>query len=151
MKYVAVKHKKEQSSLYWFVVPAQLRNRVSVGSHVKCDTSRGITDGIVQIVVDGATEDQLRRLTGVYGSLKDIVGVYCYVELRLIAIPINFQKAIPSGKKLEQRLQEYQAKATFDTPVVIDYRGLLKDGYTAVFVARALNLKYIEVLCEVTT
>lgn len=150
MKYVGVKHKPEHKDIYWFAVPAEIAAYVSVGSEVLCDTRKGQNKGIVQIVLDGLSEDmmlQVAKLGRRHGPIKNILAVSRDVELSEIHIPYFMESDPPLAEQIAERITEFYALGRFDTPVIFTPDMNLQDGYTAYLVATMFRQETLRGFC----
>lgn len=150
MKYVGVKHKPEHTKLYWFAVPDGLAPHVGVGSEVLCDTRKGHNKGIVQIVLDGVSEDEMLRVAQFnrqYLPVKNIISVALDAELGEIHIPYFMENTPPTPEKIAKRVSEFYELGRFDTPVIFTQDMNLQDGYTAYLVATMFGQETLHGFC----
>lgn len=150
MKYVGVKHKPEHTNLYWFAVSGELATYVGVGSKVLCDTRKGHQKGVVQIVLDGVSEDEMLRIAQFsrqYLPVKNIIAVEMDAELKDIHIPYSMEETPPSAEDIAKRVNEFYEHGRFDTPVIFTQDMNLQDGYTAYLVATMFGHETLHGFC----
>lgn len=139
--YVGVRHKDNQSKLYWFEVPSELREFVRIGSRVLCDTSRGNNPGTVVSIIDGV---EMRKVELVVGCtlrhpLKKILAVKGKIDLERIHIPWELEGEFPHKDEINLRISEFCETGRFSEPVVLTHDFNLRDGYAAYLVARMFD------------
>jgi len=140
MKYVSVRHMVGQKQVYWFSVPEELDDMVSVGTEVMCDTKYGLSSGAIVSILDGVPQKEAEKTIGDFFPLKSLIGVYTDYLMRFIRIPIEFALTKPDPQKLKKRIEEYYLNGGFKTVVVFSSDGTLVDGYTAYLVAKMFGL-----------
>lgn len=147
MKYVGVKHKDNQPTVYWFVVPDNIEKYVSIGTKVVCNTRRGDADGIVVMLLDGIEQESVKSIIGNHFPLKNIVGVYMDMKLSDIHIPWDTYSSNPSAYKIAKRVLDLYTSSEFNTRVLFSLSGDLLDGYTAYLVSKMFDRETLSGLC----
>ena len=143
MEVAMVKH-SENNKTYWFGVPKHLEGELHTGDRVVCDTVKGTQGGVV---VSAGMRDQdvadVMKASGATYPLRMIVGVTRDIPLKKIVIPEEFKRTPPLDAKLAKRFLEYHYTGNFHTKVLVDEKGVLRDGYTAYLAAKTLHLPYL--------
>lgn len=147
MKYVSVRHKPNQSKVWWFSVPTELENKITVGANVLCSTSKGVSPGQIVSVLDGVEQENAEKIIGNRFPLKSILAVSVDFELSSIHIPLDFILTKPSVSKIKERIEELYKYGRFYTPVIFTSDRELSDGYTAYLVAKMFNHKTLSGFC----
>lgn len=147
MKYVAVRHKPEQEKLYWFLMPESISDKAIVGSEVICNTRRGKAKGVIEAIIEGASQDEANRIMRTNSRIKNIIAIAVDYELGKIHIPSRFRSTSPDPSKLSARIKEFYKTGGFDTPVVFSPKGVLMDGYTAYLVAKMFDCDSLHGFC----
>ena len=149
MKYVAVKHKPEHTNVWWFMVPDELGDKVSVGNEVICATARGKANGKVVQMMDGISQESAERIIGNHFPLKSVVAVSVELPLSDIHIPLILASSNPSEEKISKRMHEFYKYGKFNTPVIYSTDGTLRDGYTAYLVAKMFDHDTLKGFCSI--
>lgn len=149
MKYVGVRHAPNQTSLYWFSVPEELLDYITVGTKVICDTRKGKTEGTVERVLDGFSEGEAKQISGNRYPFKSVVGAMADYGVANIHIPWEMEASTPSPDKICCRMGEFYSTGTFKTKIVIAADGTLLDGYTAYLVAKMFGHDSLRVLMKI--
>lgn len=68
------------------------------------------------------------------------------IKLNKIKIKESFKKTQPQGWKMRERWEYYRKTGELHSPIVINERGYLVDGYTSYLIAKADGLKKVEVI-----
>lgn len=143
MEVAMVKH-SENSKIYWFGVPKQLEGELHSGDRVVCDTAKGAQSGVI---ISAGMRDQdvadVMKASGATYPLRMIVDVTKDIPLKKIVIPEEFKRTLPRDWKLAKRFLEYYHTGSFHTNVLVDEKGVLRDGYTAYLAAKTLHLPYL--------
>lgn len=147
MKYVAVQHNPGDTKVWWFAVPEKLESKVYIGAVVVCDTRKGKAKGGVVHIMEGIPQEKARSIIGDRFPLKSIIAVYIDAPMEDIYIPMGFLARYPSPNKIALRVAEFYDTGRFDTRVVFDQDGQLKDGYTAYLVAKMFGHDTLHGLC----
>lgn len=147
MKYVSVRHKPEHTNVWWFSVPTELSNKVTVGAEVLCNTKKGCSPGRIVSVLDNVGQADAEKIVGNHFPLKSIFAVSVDLEMSRIHIPLDFMAASPSSYKIEKRVDEFYRCGKFDTPVIFTSDGTLRDGYTAYLVAKMFDHDTLRGFC----
>lgn len=146
MNVVMVKH-GSCGKVYWFEVPDQISPKLLPGTRVVCDTVRGKQYGvIVGTVVSSDDVMEIMLASGAVFPLRKILDTAHDIELTDIIIPDYMARHLPSDILLSKRFLEYYHTMQFNTNVVVDENGVLKDGYSAYLVAKALRLSVISAI-----
>lgn len=69
-----------------------------------------------------------------------------YMKLNKIKIKDSFKKAEPKGWKMRERWIYYRQMGKLYSPIVVNGRGYLVDGYTSYLIAKEDGLKEVEVI-----
>lgn len=148
VKYVGVRHKPEHQNLFWFYVPEQLSNMISVGKTVVCDTRKGKTTGVVAQVIDGFSPTEASKLTGNCFTVKPIVGVEMEFEVCEIHIPWDMQESTPSPEEIAACVSDLYS-GRMRTAVSCTPDGNLREGYAAYLVAKMFSHDTLRGFCFV--
>lgn len=147
MKVAMVKH-TANGKVFWFEVPDGL-GEITPNSSVMCDTARGRQYGtIVGAVCDESDVHDVMVASGASLPLRKITDFVQAVPMDTIKIPEYMARTKPSDNKIAKRFLEYYHNRRFDTAVMLDNNGLLKDGYSAYLVAKLLHFKYLYAIIE---
>ena len=136
MKYVAVRHKPSHTKVFWFSVPEELEDKVSVGAQVLCNTSKGKSTGRIECILDGVPQQEAEKIIGTYFPLKPIFAVQLKARMCDIYIPLRFSTSNPTSDKIKKRVDEWYENMEFKTPVIFSPEMELIDGFSAYLVAR---------------
>ena len=148
MNVVMVKHGRYGKE-YWFEVPDQIASQLLHGTRVACDTIRGKKYGVtVGSVVSSDDVMEAMQTFGATFPLRKILSAAHDVKLADITIPNHMARHPPCDALLSKRFLEYYHTTRFNTKVVVDENGVLKDGYSAYLVARLLGLPVISVMTK---
>lgn len=148
MNVVMVKH-GSCGRVYWFEVPDQIGHQLLPGTRVACDTVRGKKYGVtVGSVVDSDDVMEVMQTSGATFPLRKIIDAARDIRLTSITIPGYMAQHSPCDALLSKRFLEYYHNAQFNTKVVVDENGVLKDGYSAYLVAKMLGLSVISVMTK---
>lgn len=151
MNIVEVKHDVEHKKSYWFEVPDELVNVIQEGTYLICNTACGKQAGIAQSnVLSGDGIERMATMCGATLPLRKVVGVEYNILIEKVKIRYGMTKSLPGKSKLVKRINEYYERGCFNTAVVLDKQGFLKDGYTAYLVAKMFGLADIPVRLMVT-
>ena len=63
-----------------------------------------------------------------------------YLGIDDIKVPKNFEKQLPSSKKLMERINHYRANGCFDRDVIVDENNTLVDGYTVYLASKMIGI-----------
>lgn len=150
MNVVLVKH-GSCGKAYWFEVPDQIVPQLLPGTRVSCDTARGKKYGVtVGSVVNSDDVMGIMQASGATFPLRKILDAAHDIKLADIAIPHHMAQHQPSDTLISKRFLEYYHTMQFQTKVVVDENGFLKDGYSAYLVAKLLGLPTISVMTKRT-
>ena len=69
-----------------------------------------------------------------------------YMKLNKIKIKESFKKTQPAEWKMNLRWEYYRKTGELHSPIVINERGYLVDGYTSYLIAKAEGIKKVEVI-----
>ena len=147
LKYVGVRHQRNQTVTYWFESPEELAPRIYIGCEVLCDTSRGHNLGTVVSIIDGVTEHEAKAIIGNFFPLKKIIGVSIDVELNEIHIPWEMETSTPSPESIANQISAFYDCAKFSVPVIFTPDLNLYDGYTAYLVAKMFEHERLHGFC----
>ena len=148
MNVVMVKH-GSCGKVYWFEVPDQISPQLLPGTRVACDTVRGKKYGVtVGSVVSSDDVMEVMLASGATLPLRKILDAAHDIELTDITIPDYMARHSPSDALLSKRFLEFYHTMQFNTNVVVDENGVLKDGYSAYLVAKMLRLSVISVMTK---
>lgn len=147
MKYVGVRHAPNQNSLYWFSVPEELLDYITVGT--KVISRKGKTEGAVERVLDGFSEGEAKQISGNRYPFKSVVGAMVDYVVANIHIPWEMEASTPSPDKICCRMGEFYSTGAFKTKIVIAADGTLLDGYTAYLVAKMFGHDSLRVLMKI--
>lgn len=136
MMYVAIKHKPQDTKVWWFSVPEELQDKVRIGAEALCITKRGTAPGTITCIMEGIPQSKAEKIIGGHFHLKSLMAVSMDFPMEEIHIPLNFVSNNPSPEKLAKRITEFYTTGKFDTPILISPSGSLRDGYTAYLVAK---------------
>lgn len=84
-----------------------------------------------------------------------IIGILCglyigekerYMKLSKIKIKESFKKNQPAEWKMSLRWEYYRKTGELHSPIVVNEKGYLVDGYTSYLIAKADGLKEVEVV-----
>ena len=84
-------------------------------------------------------------------SIGMLLGLYIeqkqhYMKLSKIKIKDSFKKTEPAGWKMRERWEYYRQMGRLYSPIVVNERGYLVDGYTSYLIAKEDGLKEVEVV-----
>lgn len=145
MKYVGVRHKPEQTKIYWFVISDEVirdskdASELHYGDLVLCKTRIGDQAGMVVAIldVDKKDDEYILKLTGGHKPTMPIIAVYKLVDINEIKIPLIFLKNPPQSYKIQKRRNtSCRSELFLSTDIVISGDRYLIDGYSAYMVAR---------------
>lgn len=149
MKVAMVKH-TANGKVFWFEVPNNL-GEIAPNSSVMCDTARGRQYGtIVGAVCSESDVHDVMVASGASLPLRKITAVVQAVPMDTIKIPEYMARTRPGDDKIAKRFLEYYHNRRFNTAVVLNENGLLKDGYSAYLVAKVLHFKFLHAIIEQT-
>lgn len=151
MKCVGVRHKPEHSNLFWFEVPESLEAITQIGTQVICDTRKGNSTGVVDILVEGLDSIESIEFFKGLTPLKRIIAAKKEFELSDIHIPWDMASSAPSSDKITKRINEFYTTGAFQTPIICGADGNLQDGYTAYLVARMFGHDTLSAFCISST
>lgn len=148
MNVVMVKH-GSCGRAYWFEVPDQIDPQPLPGTRVACDTARGKKYGVtVGSVVNSDDVMEVMQASGATFPLRKILAATHDIKLADITIPDYMARHSPCDALLSKRFLEYYHTTQFNTKVVVDENGVLKDGYSAYLVAKLLGLSVISAMTK---
>lgn len=139
MKYVAVKHKPSHTKVWWFIIPDDLKDKITLGTEVICETKRGDAYGKVVQIIDGVSQEDAEKIIGEHFPLKSVIAVNVNPNIEEIHIPLEFAMSNPSAGKISKRVNEFYRGGRFDTKVIFSPDYNLRDGYTAYLVAKMFD------------
>ncbi len=152
MEFVGVLHKPWHKTVYWFRVPDRLEGKARIGSRVLCRTARGLTDGIVKVLLSDLEEkDAAMFIADQYKVNKPpLRSEIASVEEEF---PIDEIKPDPelieefygSGTDINNKLDEYEKNRRFEEPAQITKDHILVKGYEVFLVGKAVARKTIPV------
>ena len=147
MKLVAVRHQPSHVNVWWFSVSDKLCDKVSVGSNVLCLTRKGPSEGEVLGVLECKSHMEAALITRNCCELKPVIAVNVGFKIDKIKIPECFLDSTPSSEKILHRIEDFSKTGKFNTPVIFNSNGELKDGYSAYIAAKLLNLTTLRGFC----
>lgn len=147
MKYVSVRHKPTHQNVWWFSVPAELENRVKVGSEVLCSTRKGTAPGRIVSILENVEQTDAEKIIGDHFPLKPLIATSTDFDINEIHIPLEYEMTTPDADKIKQRIKEFYSTGKFDTPIIFTPDGNLRDGYTAYLVARMFGHDTLRGFC----
>lgn len=148
MKYVGVRH-TQSNQLYWFSVPEELLDYIIAGTNVICDTRKGETEGVVERVLDGFSEGEVRQISDNRYPFKSIIGALVDYGVSNIHIPWEMEASSPSPDEMCSRMREFYSTGAFKTRIVVATDGTLLDGYTAYLVAKMFGHDSLRVVMNI--
>lgn len=95
---------------------------------------------IITLIIIFAGGFSIGMLWGLYIEQKEH-----YMKLSKIKIKESFKKTQPKGWKMKERWEYYRSNNTFYSPIVINEKGYLVDGYISYLIAKTDGLKEVEV------
>ena len=96
---------------------------------------------IITLAIVFGTGFCIGMLWGLYiGERKNIM------KLSEIKIKDSFKKTEPQGWKMRERWIYYRQMGKLYSPIVVNRKGYLIDGYTSYLIAKADGLKEVEVV-----
>lgn len=148
MNVVMAKH-GSCGKVYWFEVPDHLDSQMLPGTRVACDTVRGKKYGVtVWSVVSSDDVMEVMQASGATFPLRKILDAARDIKLADITIPDYMARHSPCDALLSKRFLEYYHTTQFNTKVVVDENGVLKDGYSAYLVAKVMGLEVISAIIK---
>lgn len=147
MKYLAIRHMPEQTRRWWFSVPKEMEDRVSIGAQVLCETSRGSATGEIMSIMDNVPQETAEMIIGDHFPLTPIFGVEVTMKMDDIYIPPKLFLSNPDPAEIAKRMQEWYSTSTFNDSVLFAPDGTLKDGYTAYLVAKMFDHETLRGFC----
>ena len=69
-----------------------------------------------------------------------------YMKLSKIKIQRSFRKTQPAECKMRFKWKYYRENGTFYSPIIVNEKGYLVDGYTSYLIAKADGIKEVEVV-----
>lgn len=117
MLIAGIKHKRNGSNTYYFLVPDSISSDARVGSHVVCFTSKGRYGGEIVYIndVNKLSYDELMTLTnGRSGhELKHVNAIEVYADVRNLRLPRT-----PSNYQLNKYMEETSKNPVNKIPVL---------------------------------
>ena len=96
---------------------------------------------IISAIIIFTTGLSIGILCGLYiGERKNIM------KINKIKINYYFKKAKPAEWKMQERWEYYRKTGELHSPIVVNEKGYLVDGYTSYLIAKADGLKEVEVI-----
>lgn len=69
-----------------------------------------------------------------------------YMKLRKIKIQRSFKQKQPAKWKMESRWRYYRENGVFYSPIIVNEKSYLVDGYTSYLIAKADGIKEVDVI-----
>ncbi len=148
MNVVMVKH-TSNGKVFWFEVPDNLVNKITVGTNVICNTAYGKRNGMaISTPLDSEEVKCVMAASGAVYPLRKIAGIGHKIPLEAITVPNYMLKSHPSDEKIAKRFMEVYHTGTFHTNIAVDKDYNLLDGYTAYLVAKRLGWSNITAVVQ---